>query len=903
MKGHIRLACTLSLFAEIALGIERPRAADSPDASSPSVSPSASRLVKGWIPRALQTGEAHVFQPIDPKSTIRLTIALHSAKRAELKKALDDILDPKSPNYRHFLTFDQWKSSYAPSDQDVQAVADWTAAAGLREVHRFAANQLIVVEGSVGAVQQALEVNINEYELGDRHFFGNDRPPTVPAEISDRIENIFFGLSSFVRPRSPHESLPLPEIRTPRVPDGPFIQSSELRADGPNPSPPGGGQHPRLPDDLRNQITGPLGGSALEPPDLWSSEAYNTDALAKLSHCCNPTHASGGSPKETSIAIVGAGLPNPSDLTQFFNTYGLAYAISLISVDGASCCAVEPTLDAEWSTAMSNSFGSSKDTAHVYMYQGNGPLTDLLDAWEAALSDDKARILSTSTGQAEDNYGGGFSSAFGTTNPTIDQFTDITWSMASLGWTIAAAAGDDGAYADCSSLSVQYPASDPIAVAVGGTTLSLKALGATGLKFKKETAWNGNGGGGGGGCSATLSAPSWQLAGICANGMRSVPDVSLNAGSAQDAYVAGGWGKYGGTSLGAPELAGFFAQVNSYLAYINLSGLGCQIDVSVCNLVGQPGWALESAYARLAPQVPFYDIASGCNGPNPNVGYCAGRGYDQATGYGSPNMLQLAWAIIDWNANWGFVAQPQPTITFQGPAINAWYANDQEVSFDIHGGRAGIAGYTAKWDHDPGDPFSEPNPGSGNPFWDGPAVVGASKGSMHLSAAGKGCHTAYVRAWANTGQGSDAGKYGPICFGAPPGCTISYPCPETAYQPPDYEIQCTGKASFLQQTPYDPTSPVTYLGEGDEYSGVTSPYAYGDNVLACDPGTSANAGPLALSNCLSFSIFKPTNNFCAPPPANTGPKTPTKWPYCCTGCMQTGGYCTVTANGECGVCK
>ena len=63
------------------------------------------------------------------------------------------------------------------------------------------------------------------------------------------------------------------------------------------------------------------------------------------------------------------------------------------------------------------------------------------------------------------------------------------------------------------------------------------------------------------------------------------------------------------------------------------------------------------------------------------------------------------------------------------------------------------------------------------------------------------------------------------------------PLPETAYQPPDYEIQCTSKASFLQQTPYDPTSPVTYLGEGDEYSGVTSPYAYGDNVLACDPGT------------------------------------------------------------------
>ena len=541
MKGFIYLVCTLSFW--IALAIERPRAADPADANPTPAPQSASRAVKGWIPAAVQTGEAHVFRPIDPELTIRLTIGLHFAKRAELKKALDDILDPNSPNYRHFLTFEQWKSKYAPSDQDVQTVADWAAGVGLHEVHRFAANQLVVVEGSVTAAQQALDVKINEYELGDRHFFANDRAPTVPVEIGDRIENIF-GLSSFERPRSPHESLPLPEIRTPQAPSGPFIQSSELLADAPNPSAPGGGEHPRLPEGLRPLITGPLGGSALEPPDLWSSEAYDYDALAKLSHCCNPHHASGGSPKETSIAIVGSSLPSTNDLTLFFNTYGLAANVSLYSLDGASCCAVEPTLDAEWSIAMSNSFGSSNDTAHVYMYQGNGPLTDLLDAWEAALSDDKARVLSTSTGAAEDNYGGGFSSAFGTTNPTIDQFTDITSSMTSMGWTIAAAAGDDGAYADCSSLSVQYPASDAFAVAVGGTTLNLKPSGASGLKFNSETAWSGNGclakgGNGGGGCSGTLPAPIWELPGICANGMRAVPDLSLNAGSPQDAYYSG----------------------------------------------------------------------------------------------------------------------------------------------------------------------------------------------------------------------------------------------------------------------------------------------------------------------------------------------------------------------------
>ena len=57
--------------------------------------------------------------------------------------------------------------------------------------------------------------------------------------------------------------------------------------------------------------------------------------------------------------------------------------------------------------------------------------------------------------------------------------------------------------------------------------------------------------------------------------MRAVPDLSLNAGSLQDAYYSGKVKTYGGTSLGAPELAGFFAQVNSYLSFVNLIGQGC----------------------------------------------------------------------------------------------------------------------------------------------------------------------------------------------------------------------------------------------------------------------------------------------------------------------------------------
>ena len=54
-------------------------------------------------------------------------------------------------------------------------------------------------------------------------------------------------------------------------------------------------------------------------------------------------------------------------------------------------------------------------------------------------------------------------------------FRDITVPMIAMGYTIIVAAGDDGAYANCSSLSIDYPASDPAVIAAGGTTLNLNA--------------------------------------------------------------------------------------------------------------------------------------------------------------------------------------------------------------------------------------------------------------------------------------------------------------------------------------------------------------------------------------------------------------------------------------------
>ncbi len=119
------------------------------------------------------------------------------------------------------------------------------------------------------------------------------------------------------------------------------------------------------------------------------------------------------------------------------------------------------------------------------------------------------------------------------------------------GIAITASAGDGGA--------VQFPASSPYVTAVGGTTLTQGG----GARGWAESAWASSGNG----CSTIFAQPAWQpSASGCAG--RSVPDVSVVAdyNTGVDVYstAQGGWVVLGGTSVGAPFVAGLYAAAADY---------------------------------------------------------------------------------------------------------------------------------------------------------------------------------------------------------------------------------------------------------------------------------------------------------------------------------------------------
>ena len=205
--------------------------------------------------------------------------------------------------------------------------------------------------------------------------------------------------------------------------------------------------------------------------------------------------------------------------------------------------------------------------------------------------------------------------------------------------TVVVSSGDSGAAGGpCPGASsyapakgVDYPAADPLALAVGGTRLD--ASHATGA-YLGETAWNlpipsAPAWASTGGFSSVFPRPTYQ-AGTGAG--RGVPDVAADASPDSGIAIAVAEGQNyvigsgAGTSAAAPCWAGLVALADQY--------------------AGRDLGFVDPAIYRIGNSAAFHDIRQGTNTltfPNGTTvtGYPAAPGWDPVTGWGSPDAAAL----------------------------------------------------------------------------------------------------------------------------------------------------------------------------------------------------------------------------------------------------------------------
>jgi subtilase family serine protease len=593
-------------------------------------------------PQANARNDAGLAPDNLPMEHMMLQLQRPAAQEAAARQFIDQLHDPKSANFHHWLTAAQFGQAYGPSPQDVATLTSWLQSHGFTVNAVSTSGMTIDFSGTSAQVRQAFHTQIHYLQVNGQRHIANMSDPQIPAALAPAVAGVV----------SMHDFAP--HTMQKRHADYTFTASG-----------------------FTNQ--------AVAPADL--ATIYNL----------NPLFAAGTTGKGQTIAVIeDSDLYSAADWTTFRTTFGLsAYnsgsltAVHPAPAGGANNCAApgvprgasagddgEAIIDAEWASAAAPdaAIQVAACASTNATFGGFIAMQNLIDSAQPPA------VISVSFGQCEaDNGAAGNAAVQALYQQAVAEGVSVFVAAGDEG----AAACDAGASAATHGIGVNGWASTPYNVAVGGTDFGDVYLGSSGtywnasntptygsaVSYIPEVPWNdscagsliasyfgystpygtagfcgssaasrygllavGAGSGGPSGCatgapsaSSVVSGscqgydkPSWQsaVAGIPNDGVRDIPDVSLFAGDGvwghyyvtcwSDVRNGGapctgapsGWAGAGGTSFASPIMAGIQALVNQ--------------------AVGGPQGNPNYVYYSLAAQ-QYASGSSACNSSNGNT--------------------------------------------------------------------------------------------------------------------------------------------------------------------------------------------------------------------------------------------------------------------------------------------
>lgn len=613
------------------------------------------RLAGNTRPEATAANDAGAVADTLPMDHMLLQMRRSPEQEQAAQLLIDQLHDPKSPNFHRWLTPAQYGQAYGAAQQDIDTVTTWLRSQGFT-VNAVYPNGLTVdFSGTAGQVAQAFHTSIHYLNVRGQRHIANTADPQIPAALAPAVAGI----------------LSLHDFK------------------------------PRVMRKAQPAFTFGSGGTAFQavtPSDL--ATVYNM----------NPVFAAGITGKGQTIAVIeDADVYSTADYDTFRSTFGLSqYTSGSLVVQhpapaglGSNCSAPgtrsgddsEAILDAEWASAaapdatvMVASCASTRST-----FGGFIALQNLINGATPP------NIVSVSYGECEALNGAALNASF----------RDAYQQAVAEGISVFVAAGDEGAAA-CDSgangathgIGISGWSSTPYNVAVGGTDFADTYAGTantywnstndgnfgSALSYIPEIPWNDScasallasslgftagygsdglcssstarqygllsvsaGSGGPSGCATGspdvsgivggscqgYAKPAWQsgVSGIPSDGVRDIPDVSLFAGTGVwghyyvfcysnprngGASCAGDpstWAGAGGTSFGAPIMAGVQALINqktggsqgnpNYVYYRLAAGGGATCDSSAGD---------NPSSACIFHNVTKGDIAVNCGG-------------------------------------------------------------------------------------------------------------------------------------------------------------------------------------------------------------------------------------------------------------------------------------------------
>jgi hypothetical protein len=375
-----------------------------------------------------------------------LTLPTPSQQEA-LRALVAEQQDPKSANYRKWLTPQQYAERFGLSQNDIAKISAWLKSQGLSVVSVANGRNWIAFTGTSAQIEGAFHTEIHRYNVNGEMHFGPATMPSVPAALSGIATGIrgaddFFPKPMYVKNVALHSKGARPNYydNTYQTPD--FLSPGDIATIY----------------DLNALYSAGFNGAGQNLVIAGQTDIYLADLTA--------FRAGFGLP-----AISGCST-NSSGVITACNTSNFQYVLNGADPGVSQSDLIEADLDLEYSAAtapgakiifVNTAFNSS-------LANGGG----VFDSFYYAIDNDLGKVISMSYGGCE----------FDDNNLPADEAELVKGS--SLGITFMNSSGDSGS-ASCDppitgasdpsnlatgGLAVSFPASSPEVTGVGGTAIS-----------------------------------------------------------------------------------------------------------------------------------------------------------------------------------------------------------------------------------------------------------------------------------------------------------------------------------------------------------------------------------------------------------------------------------------------
>jgi subtilase family serine protease len=106
-------------------------------------------------------GQAAFLQRLDQNQTLHIVIGLPIRNQGDLDFFLENLYNPASPNYRQYLSVEQFTNTFGPTSSDYDTVIRFARENGMA-ITGTAPNRMIVeADSSVANIERAFNVTMN----------------------------------------------------------------------------------------------------------------------------------------------------------------------------------------------------------------------------------------------------------------------------------------------------------------------------------------------------------------------------------------------------------------------------------------------------------------------------------------------------------------------------------------------------------------------------------------------------------------------------------------------------------------------------------------------------------------------------------------------------------------------